>query len=199
MAETLLKVGPRDQGKRMSLEEFECAEGAEGYKYELSRGVVMVDVPDPKHEYQVDAVNGQLYPYRVSHPNVIRLISQGSGCKILLSADESERHPDIAIYKTDKPDVPDFWAHWVPEIVIEIVSRRSAHRDYDEKPAEYLRFGVREYWIFDAEKGDAGELLVLARARGAWNPRIVKPGEKYTTSLLPGFELDLAAVFAAAR
>jgi len=40
---------------------------------------------------------------------------------------------------------------------------------------------------------------VLARARGAWNPRVVKAGEKYMTSLLPGFELNVAAVFAAAK
>jgi hypothetical protein len=58
---------------------------------------------------------------------------------------------------------------------------------------------VKEYWIFDADKGEGGELLVLARARGAWNRRILRAGEKYSTSLLPGFELDAAAVFAAAR
>ena len=89
--------------------------------------------------------------------------------------------------------------HWVPEIVIEVVSKSSAYRDYEEKPPEYLQFGVREYWIFDAAKGEGGELLVLVRAGGVWKPRVIARHERYSTSLLPGFELDVAAVFDAAK
>src|SRR5437016_4756454 len=147
MNQTLIKIGPADHGKRMSLEEFDEAEGAEGFLYELSRGVItVVHVPDPGHAYQVDELRGQLYAYRMQHPGIIRMIAAGSDCKILLSHEESERHPDIAIYKTDRPQGKDVWMQWVPQIVIEVVSPSSAHRDYEEKPAEYLRFGVSEYW-----------------------------------------------------
>jgi Uma2 family endonuclease len=40
------------------------------------------------------------------------------------------------------------------------VSPGSEVRDYEEKPEEYLAFGVREYWIFDADKET---ILVLVR------------------------------------
>jgi Uma2 family endonuclease len=200
MGETLIQVGPADHGRRMSLDDFEHAEAADGRRYELGRGVItVVDVPDPKHEFQLDALRGQLYDYRSSHPGVIRLMADGSGCKLLLSREQSERHPDLAIYQTERPAGKDFWMHWVPSIVVEIVSASSAYRDYEEKPEEYLRFGVGEYWIFDAEKGDEGELLVLNRAGGLWTPRIVRPPERYQTSRLPGFELNVAGVFEAAR
>src|SRR5690242_10585683 len=120
MPSARITVGPRDHGKRMPLESFEHAHGAEGYKYELCRGIVAVEAPKAEHAIQIDAVNRQLYAYRGIDRSMIRLISMGSGCKLLLPDYQSERHPDIAIYKTDKPAVPDFWAHWVPEIVIEV-------------------------------------------------------------------------------
>ena len=40
--------------------------------------------------------------------------------------------------------------------------------DYQQKREEYLVFGVREYWIFDAEKE---EMLVLRRSGGRWIER----------------------------
>ena len=50
MSRTMTRIGPGDHGRRMSLEEFEHAEGQEGRLYELSRGVItVVDVPKPRH------------------------------------------------------------------------------------------------------------------------------------------------------
>ena len=37
---TLLRIGPTDVGRTMSLEEFLEAEVEEGYRYELARGVL---------------------------------------------------------------------------------------------------------------------------------------------------------------
>jgi hypothetical protein len=46
MGETLIRVGPADPGRRMSLDEFDRARGVEGYGYELGKGVAqVVDVP----------------------------------------------------------------------------------------------------------------------------------------------------------
>jgi Uma2 family endonuclease len=79
--------------------------------------------------------------------------------------------------------------------VIEVVSPRSAKRDYEEKPDEYLAFGVSEYWIVDAAKS---EISILRRSRGQWARSTVRTGERYETRLLPGFSLDVAAVLNAA-
>jgi Uma2 family endonuclease len=196
MGETLLQISPTDEGRRMTLDEFEHAEAVEGYLYELSRGVTVVDVPDPTHGLMTDEIRSQLYAYRSAHRDVIRFIAAGSDCKILLTVEQSERHPDVAVYKTARPQGEDFWAHWVPELVIEIVSPSSIHRDYELKPDEYFRFGVSEYWIVD---GQREEILVLSRSAGDWKRRTVKPGEKLTTWVLPGLELDIAAIFAAAK
>ena len=90
----------------------------------------------------------------------------------------------------------DVWSLWVPEIVIEIVSQSSSRRDYHDKPAEYLEFGIDEYWIIDAQKQ---QMTALIRWRGQWKPKVLKATQKYTTRQLPGFTLDLNRVMAAGK
>jgi Uma2 family endonuclease len=197
MDKTAIQIGPADHGRRMSLEEFDWAEGREGYIYELSRGIVTVtNVPGRRHFLQVNVIRKQLSAYEAANPAAIYAISGGSDCKIPLSGLQSERHPDLAVYKTPMPDEGDLWATWIPELIIEVVSPESSHRDYHEKSEEYLEFGVREYWVVDEQRQ---EMLVHRRFGGRWRARVVRPPELYTTRLLPGFQFDLAAVFAAGR
>jgi len=64
MPKTATRIGPQDNGRRMSLDEFEFAEGREGYLYELSRGIVtVVNVPKPGHFAQVDAIRNECRCY----------------------------------------------------------------------------------------------------------------------------------------
>jgi Uma2 family endonuclease len=198
MRRSVLKIGPHDHGRPMSLEEFEPAEVQDGFVYELGRGVIVVsDVPSAAHLVQVEALRDQLYAYKIAHQGTITTIAAGSDCKILLADLESERHPDVAVYLLPMPEADqDFWSSWIPEIVIEVVSESSRERDYQEKPEEYLQFGVTEYWIVDEEER---HVVVMRRSRGRWKEQKVKPPKKYRTSLLPGFELDVGMVFQAAR
>ena len=198
MPKTAIQLGPHDHGRRMSLEDFEPAGVREGYLYELGRGAVVVsDVPGRKHFAQVNAIRRQLSMYDAANPGQIYGIATGSECKILLTDLNSERHPDLAVYKLPPPDADDYWPEWVPEIVIEVVSPGSEaeHRDYVEKRQEYLAFGVREYWISDAMQR---RFLILRRSRGRWAERSLGSEGTYRTQLLPGFELACAPIFRAA-
>jgi Uma2 family endonuclease len=198
MGTTTIKLTPADHGRRMSLADFEHAEVQEGKLYELGRGVVVVsDVPNPPHFAQLNAIRKQLVLYDATHPGRIAMIGGGAECKILVPELESERHPDLTLYKTPPPSADSAaWRDWVPEVVVEIVSPGSEQRDYHEKSEEYLAFGVREYWVFDAERG---EMLVLRRSKGAWVERVLRPPEVYRTRLLPGLEFACGPVFEAAR
>jgi len=186
-------VGPADHGRRMTLDEFDTAEGVEGRLYELSRGeVVVTDVPNPSHGDTVDAVRELLSQYRVSRPGVIHRVFGGSECKLLIEPTQSERHPDVAVYKTPPPARDSsVWSIWVPEIVMEVVSPGGEHRDYVEKAEDYLHFGVGEYWIIDASRG---VITVHRRSRGRWQKRELGKSDRYVTHLLPGFELVVATV-----
>ena len=197
MPKTAIKIGPQDHGRHMSLEDFDLAKVQEGYLYELGRGVIVVsDVPGKCHLVQLITTRDQLDTYRAAHRGRIYAILGGAECKALIPDFESERHPDLSIYRHPMPDDELDWTIWVPDIAIEIVSLGSEQRDYNEKPNEYLRFGVREYWIIDADKE---KMLVFRRSGDRWVRRTIRPGEIYRTRLLPGFAFDCGAVFAAAR
>lgn len=198
MSKTLVRIGPADHGRPMSLEDFEHAEGQEGYRYELSRGIItVVEVPKGRHALQLIAARRELSDYEYLHPGRIVGVLGGGECKLLIGELESERHPDVAIFLSPSPDpdARDFWALWIPEIVIEIVSPSSRKRDYEEKPAEYLRLGVREYWIVD---GRDKVMVVLKRVRNRWAESRIEPPATYRTKLLPGLEFSIGDVFRAA-
>ena len=124
MTTTAIRIGPADNGRRMSLAEFEHAEVQPGHLYELGRGVIVVsDVPNPPHAAQVDVVRLQLTAYRLKRKGVISFILSGSECKVLVEDPESERHPDLAVYTTPPPGQDaDAWSDWIPALVVEVVS-----------------------------------------------------------------------------
>jgi Uma2 family endonuclease len=192
----VLRIGPADHGRRMSLDQFESAVGQEGFVYELNKGVIDVtNIPDRRHFARMLSVRNQLIAYQLARPEKIHAVSGSFDNKLLIGTEESERHPDISVYLSPMPDVDEIWSVWVPAIAVEIVSESSAVRDYQEKPPEYLAFGVQEYWIVD---GFQRRLTVMSRYRGQWREKVVKPtGKPYSTPHLPGFTLDLKAVFAA--
>lgn len=196
MQKTATMITPADHGRRMTLAEFENADTENGALYELGRGIiVMMNVPGLRHLAQVNALRRQLYAFDGANAGAIHTIASGSDCKLLIASLESERHPDIAVYKTPPPDGPNYWSRWIPEVVIEVVSPSGKERDYVEKREEYLRAGVQEYWIFDGERR---EFLVLTRDGDQWAERRIHPPDKYASTSLPGLEVDCAAVFAAA-
>src|SRR5207253_8657772 len=84
-----------------------------------------------------------------------------------------------------------------PAIAIEFVSAstRDFQRDYIDKRDEYLRAGVREYWIIDRFRR---RMTVVRGGADPVTESVITEQEMYTTSLLPGFELPLAPLLAVA-
>ena len=79
VSRTTTIVGPQDQGRRMSLDDFEFVEVKEGYRYELSRGVIVVsDIPDLVHFAQYGVLRDQLARFKLDHPNRIYNFGGGS-------------------------------------------------------------------------------------------------------------------------
>ncbi|WP_206352115.1 Uma2 family endonuclease [Tautonia rosea] len=197
MPKTTVRIGPADHGQRMTLDEFELAEVVEGYHYELGKGAIVVtDLPKPKHLRILTAIRRQFAAYDLAHPGSIDTIAGGGECKILLEDQQSERHPDLAVYLTPAPvEGNAVWGLWIPEVVVEVVSPGSEERDYREKREEYLAFGVKEYWIVDPGKRS---MLVLRRERGRWTEQRFGPSETCETPLLPGLRFACGPVFEAA-
>jgi Uma2 family endonuclease len=88
-----------------------------------------------------------------------------------------------------------FWTG--ADLVMEVVSEGGEKRDREEKRAEYAKAGIAEYWIVDPQ---TESITVLVLEQGVY----VVAGEhtagaRAASVLLPGFDVDVAAVFAAGK
>jgi Uma2 family endonuclease len=190
MATITRRIGPADHGRPMTLDEFGAADFAEGWHYDLARGVVQVtEVPDVAHAQIVDRIGDLFASYERDHPGVIVLTSGGGECRLRLPGRQSDRRPDLAIYLSPPPSPGgDPWRRWIPQIVVEVVGPGSEDRDTIEKREEYLLAGVTEYWILDPARR---HMRVLQRAGDVWKERIVSAEGAHRTHLLRGFVVRL--------
>lgn len=105
--------------------------------------------------------------------------------------------PDILVV-CDEARLDERGCLGAPDLVVEVVSPRSAVRDNILKLALYERFRIPEYWIAHPvdrllfqrvlEQGPAGPRYGI--------PAIYGPGDQVTCQVLTGVVLDLGLVFA---
>jgi len=104
--------------------------------------------------------------------------------------------PDVYLVEPAPPDARltslRTWVkgHHAPRVAVEVVSRRTAKKDYTEGPAKYAASGARELWIFDPEghgRGATGEswaLQVWHRTKaGAFRREYAGDGPAYSDEL----------------
>src|SRR5262245_4762579 len=96
---TVLKLGPADHGRAISLEEFEHASYEEGYDYEIIRGRVYVSPkPNPTHDFFVEWFGDHLRVYSQEHPDAINYISGAAQTFVPEEAEVSAPEPDLTVY-----------------------------------------------------------------------------------------------------
>ena len=105
------------------------------------------------------------------------------------------RRPDLVALLDDKDsrNQNQFWhgADWV----LEVVSPGGPHRDLVQKRSDYAEAGIPEYWIVNP-LNDTITVLTLADDQYAEHG-LFQPGDCADSPTLPGFKVDVAAVFAA--
>jgi Uma2 family endonuclease len=79
-----------------------------------------------------------------------------------------------------------------PDIVVEIVSEDSRHRDYVRKRALYQDAGAGEYWVLNPLDGAA---LFLRLRNGEFESIELENGRYFRSGVLPGFWLDVRWLF----
>ena len=79
-----------------------------------------------------------------------------------------------------------------PDLAVEIISAGSLRRDRYDKRELYARFGVKEYWLADVANQSL-EVLSLQQSDYRLLSCATSEG-KIRSEILPGFELDLAAL-----
>ena len=127
VAAARVRVSPTDHGKPMPLELFAHAETDDDCLYELDRGIVLkIDVRGTSHMRVVLELRELIVEYERLHPGSINALLSAGEMVLRSPKFESERHPDLAVYLLPPPvDTEQPWDSWIPEIVIEVVSKSS--------------------------------------------------------------------------
>lgn len=112
--------------------------------------------------------------------------------------EKTMREPDILYLKPDRyKDVRGYPNG--ADLVMEVVSEGSDNRkrDLETKPDEYARAGISEYWIVDP---DQHRITVLTLDGSTYKVHgEFGAGSQTSSLLLPGFAVNVGAVFAAGQ
>jgi Uma2 family endonuclease len=134
-----------------------------------------------------------LWRYSKEHPNGSAL--NGTLPEHTIRTPVNRRRADRVIWAG--LDHTPKWKTETPTVIAEFVSsgKRGITRDYEEKRDEYLAMDVAEYWVIDRFRRT---MTVFTKVRSRIKSRVFNENQRYTTPLLPGFELPLSELFAAA-
>jgi Uma2 family endonuclease len=181
-------------GLRLTPAEF-CAheDWDENYRYELIHGVLVVAPPPSDEEVGASDYLGHLLWSYKEGPHGAALDATFFERELVIG--DSVRRVDRAIwaglgrYPNSQVDLP--------TILIEFLSpgKLAFIRDYEDKRDEYLRLGVKEYWVIDRF---SRQMTVFTGEPGQLTVKTITESESYRTALLPGFELPLARLLAVA-
>lgn len=106
------------------------------------------------------------------------------------------REPDVVFMAAENAGRmgEDYWDG--ADLVMEVVSDENRNHDFVTKRAEYAAARIPEYWIIDARDK---RVLVLTLRGASYECHIeAVPGQLADSLILPGFNVDVTAVFQAA-
>lgn len=159
---------------------------------EFSHGCIEVlTMPTTSHQLIVAYLYGMLLAFSTAHVRGTVLFAP---LRVRLWPGKY-REPDVVFLLTEHADRigEPFWEG--ADLVMEVVSDDDRRRDLETKRREYARAGIPEYWIVDPQQV---RILVLKLDGAAYvvHGEFV-PGTQATSSLLPGFGVDVTAALSA--
>ena len=167
------------------------AELPEGAHYELIRGELL-RAPAPNLHHQI--LQSNLF-FALS-----QFVREGDRGRVLSApvdvrlTDTTTVQPDLLFMSTARDaHIGAQVIEGAPDLVVEILSPATAHRDLTTKKRLYEQHGVQEYWIVDPEQRTV-EVHGLDDGLLRQQARVVDEGEVAST-LLAGFTVDLTALF----
>jgi Uma2 family endonuclease len=192
------RIGPAEHGRPMTFEEFQAGDYEEGYRYELIDGRLYVspeaNMPD---DWVAVWVQRKLDRYADAHPRVLKHVTPRARVFVSSRRGVTNPQPDVAAYRRfpGRRRIRDMdWRDYSPVLVVEVLTEGDPDKDLVRNVALYRRVpSIKEYWIIDSREDANTPTMTVYRRRGrVWRrPIQVGPGERYTTPLLPDFELVL--------
>ncbi len=180
------KILNRERERRLNF----YNEISEQEKIEFINGEIVVHSPVKKKH---NTISGLLY----------RMLSIYSGKhgfgfvgieKIMISLTRNDYEPDICFFKKEMADTftEDQTLFPAPDLVIEILSESTEHRDRGVKFKDYQAHKIEEYWIIDPES----ETLEQYHLKGDTYDLVLKSHQGTVKSfVVEGFEIPILSIF----
>ena len=164
----------------------------DNHRAELSNGYLEI-LPMPTHSHQ--AILAFLFTALQSYVDAHALgKALFSGLPVRLW-EGTLREPDIVFLRKERFSLigEQYWSGC--DLVMEIVSKNNRDHDIKTKRREYARAGIPEYWIVDPQKSQITVLKL--KGRRYVDHGVFGKGERATSVLLPGFNVDVTAALTA--
>jgi Uma2 family endonuclease len=172
----------------LTIEQFDQLPITEGILYELNEGeLVTVTEPMPRHNWVRDNV-ARLAGNFVEERKLGRVFLE-TGYQL---TPETVRIPDVSFVPADRMREIDLdkRIEGAPALAIEVISPTDLAEEVTQKVKQYLAAGTKVVWVFYPR---TREVQVFRADGGSLVRR--EPEMLEESEVLPGFSLDLAAVF----
>ncbi|MFN3421277.1 MAG: Uma2 family endonuclease [Armatimonadota bacterium] len=188
MTKTMTIVRPK-----MSLTEFLSLpeDDTSPVKYELEFGE-LVEVTRPTWEH--NELAHELEHIIRSYVRSKRLGRVSGDILVILDEERDLSYaPDIVFVATEHLDrIREGRVYGAPDLVVEILSPTTAHRDVGIKKRIYHAYGVQWYWVVDMERKTVEEYRWMEE--GYLLTQVVLPNEVFQPKAFPDLTIDLQAL-----
>ena len=180
---------PLPEKERYTYDDY--AQLPEGAPYELIRGeLVMSPSPSTYHQRLLLRLGRAFLNFVEEHETGEVLIAPMD----VYLAEDTTVQPDLLYIAEDRHDIiGEQKIEGAPDLVVEIFSPSTTHRDVGVKKRLYEEHGVREYWTIDPDT-QAVEVHVNTDDGFEQHTRVVEAGTA-ASAVLEGFAVDLADLF----
>jgi Uma2 family endonuclease len=160
--------------------------------------IYMINTPVTAHQRICFELSRQIGNFLKGKPDIAEAFFAPYAVRLFPKSDNSDDivlQPDIVVV-CDPAKVGDYSCNGAPDLAVEILSPSTASHDRIFKRHQYLKAGVREYWIIDpVYKMIEVNILDATLGNNQYIATTYDHTETLPVSVLPGCEIDLSAVF----
>ena len=118
--------------------------------------------------------------------------------KVMISLTRNDYEPDLVFFSKEKSDEfrEDQLLFPAPDLVVEILSRKTATIDKGLKMIDYAAHGISEYWIIDSDRQTVAQhYLVDPKDTEYFPAKVLTKYDMIASRVIKGFEIPVFAIF----
>ena len=163
-------------------------------KAEFINGEVIIHSPVKRRHWKITDLLSRLMSIYADDKD---LGSVGTE-KVMIGLERNDYEPDVVFFLAEKE--AQFSDEQVlfpaPDLVVEILSKKTAAIDRGVKKIDYAANGIAEYWIVDPVRRQIEQYLLFSPEKQEYDsPKIFHFSDIIESRAIPGFIIPVSAVF----